>query len=163
MKTDSLRNVDIQPFVGFNGITLGMMRQDVQALLGSPDEERLESEGCGTSDVYWKFASAGITLCFYAHDGFRLGSATFTSPDQTILGLSVIGLSVEELLKLGSEMAIPKIAMEEEFPELGAANYECTAYGITFWISGGVVENFTMYPRYDASGEQPRWPEPDSP
>lgn len=151
--------MDVVPFAGFGTVRLGMSKEQLIAELGEPDTRTSEFEG----DESFQYRTVGVSCDFCADDGGLLGSMTFHAAGCRLGGFAVVGIPEAQLLALGTSGALPGLFLEDDFPYLGAKNYECESLGLSFWVSDAVVENMTIFPRYDASGDQPIWPSPDDP
>ena len=147
-------SVEVIPFVGFGGVRLGMTRIEVVAELGSPNSISTDKYG----DEEWTYTEPAVACCFSPDDVGRLGSITFRSSAYTVGGTYIVGLSADELRRLGDTNVLVGLVLEDEMSELGAESYGCDVLGLGFWVSNGVVVNMTLYPRYDSSGDQPLWP-----
>ncbi len=142
------------PFVGFGNIRLGMTRAMVCTQLGEPD--RVEPDPYG--NVSLVYVRAGLECTFRTAHGDRLSSVTFESPGFLVGNSEVVGIAVQRLVKLGEDGVLPGLYLEQDFPELESGNYACDSLGLAFWTCEVVVENMTLYPRYDDTGEHPIFP-----
>ncbi|MEM9455826.1 MAG: hypothetical protein AAGF11_16720 [Myxococcota bacterium] len=146
--------MEIIPFFGFDGIRLGMTREQVRRKLGEPDSRSSEEDG----DESWHYDGIGMSCNFWEDDDGRLGSMTFRSPTHLVSSAQIVGRAEEDLRALGVADVLAGLVLEDDMPGIDARNYECESLGLSFWVSNGIVRNMTLYPRYDATGERVLWP-----
>ena len=97
-----------------------------------------------------------LDLTFSAEYKFKLSTITAHSPDSELFGFKLIGMEEETFLKIagGLGYGVPEIGDDwEEYKD-----YFLDSIGLSFWISDGIVENITIYPEYDESGNTIIWP-----
>ncbi len=101
--------------------------------------------------VDWKYSN-GIELSFDSDDDFLLGSISCESKVATLNGLTVIGLTPNEL-----KLRFPEIKLDDEF-ELAIDEYKLSTLELSFWVQDGTVYCLTIYPEYNESGTEIIWP-----
>jgi hypothetical protein len=146
--------VEVLPFVGFGGIRLGMTRESVCNRLGQPEAV----DGSDDGDVTLSFGRGTIQCTFYVSDHQLLGSITFFSERFVLQGLQVVGITLERLHELIQQEVLPGASMDNDWPDLDAKSYHCESLGLSLWVHEGIVENVTMYPRYDDTGTTALFP-----
>lgn len=146
--------MEVNPFIGVDGLVFGMSRKAVAVVLGPPGSQRRES--CG--DEIWDYAQLGLTCGFADDDEYLLGSITLRTSEARFHGVSLVEVPERELVRLGKSGLLPGLLLEEDLPDLQARNYECESLGLGFWVTDGHVQNMTVYPEYDQSGERVLWP-----
>jgi len=154
--TDSL---EIIPGVGVGPLVLGMNRDQVREVMGEPDSEETEKDpDDGVTTVSWQYRQGRIEADFSSDDDYRLGTITVSDPSVVLRGALLIGLSEEEFLRVAEEADIGPIELDDEFEDIDARDFAWEDKNVTFWVSDGVLENMSVMPQYDASGEVPQWP-----
>ncbi|MEL6339067.1 MAG: hypothetical protein AAFP04_09795 [Myxococcota bacterium] len=134
-----------------------MTRAEVAERLGDPGGIDCQSNESGDED--WRYTRLSLSLSFADEDDLRLGAITFSSPRYLLAGHSLVGRSIAELKMEVSLQKLPPLSIDEHVDFLGATNFEIETFGCTVWARDFIVQNFTIYPRYDDSGETPIWPE----
>ncbi|WP_297518489.1 hypothetical protein [Flavobacterium sp.] len=86
----------IDPKNGLAHLLFGMKTNDVVAQLGLPNRQFQDEDG---NSIYL-YDSHKLRLTFYADEDFRLGYAITSSPDALLLGHTIIGASITELLEV---------------------------------------------------------------
>jgi len=144
--------MEIKPFIGYGELFLGMTRSEIYELLGSPDSEESEKWPDETQSDAWKYFPSALELTFSSEDDFRLTTITTFSKEAKLDGVSPIGLSEEDLKK-----QFPKVLLDDDFEESGK-DYVYPDYEISFWLIDSVVENLTLFPKYEQDQETIIWP-----
>ena len=154
--TDTL---EIFPGVGLGPLVLGMSRDQVRVLMGEPEREETDDDPDDqTTTVSWLYRSGHIEADFSSDDDYRLGTITVSDPDVVLRGASLIGLTEEAFLEAAEKADIGPIELDDEFDDIDARDFAWEDKNVTFWVSDGVLENMSVMPQYDASGEEPQWP-----
>ncbi len=136
----------IEAKVGVKDLKLGMNKSQVKSLLGEPEKIEIESGG-----ERWYFTE-GFELQFYKSDLFLLGTITVSNVSARLESKKIVGLQEDELLK-----SFPFLSLEDDFEENGK-DYVCGIREISVWVSDGIVDNITIFPEYDSTGNVPIWP-----
>ena len=146
--------MNIKPKIGVDSIKLGMTRVQVEATWGKPDFIYdfipLEDRPNEIWEV-WEY-SDGTELNFDSDENFLLGSINLYSPDALFENIRLIGLSEREL-----KLKFPKIQLDDDF-ELSGKDYLLSDQEVSFWVVDGKIDNITISPEYDESGNIPIWP-----
>ncbi len=150
--------MEIKPHVGFKNIKFGQSTAQVIEVLGEPSSEDTSNFEDGSSDIAMVYNELGLTLVFSSEDEFRLSSVTFYTSDATLAGEHYIGKSEEYLLKTAKEKGIDDIFLDDDFEELEAKDYASEKLGLAFWVQQGILDSITIFPEYDAQGEEIIWP-----
>ena len=144
--------IQIEPFTGLGELFLGMSRNEIKKLLGSPDSEVLENWPDETQTDTWKYDTSTLELTFSSEDDFRLTSITTSSKKTTLDNTRPIGLSENDLIK-----QFPKVILDDDFKEFGK-NYSYPDYEISFWLINNIVDSLTIFPEYELDEETIIWP-----
>lgn len=149
----------IIPGVGLGPLRLGLVDDDVQAIVGDPTEVRCVDYGDGEDTYVWNYEDLGVVLSFAAEDGFRLGSISTENAAAVLAGISIVGMTEDALLTTSfPEIGSP--VLDEDFDESGRC-YEWDDFGISCWVSDEDrrVVGVDIIPLYDETGDIPLWPE----
>ena len=149
----------IEPLIGIQGLKLGITRNEVQQILGSPEKCSIKKyEQDNSTDEKWEYLESGLELTFYSDDNWLLGTISITSKEATLKGFNIIGLSEEDLLATLQKIDIMPTILKDDFSFIDSRDYVCDKYCLSFWVQDGVVSDVTIYPEYDKSGNVPLWP-----
>ena len=149
---------EILPGIGYRGLVLGMTRDEVRGLLGEPTKEDTEQHDDKSKTVSWSFPDGSLEIDFCSDDDYKLGAITVADPDATVQGALLIGLTEKEFLAAAKKAGVGPIELEDEFKDIDARDFAWDDGNLTFWVSDGVLENVTVMPLYDKTGEIPQWP-----
>ena len=146
--------LNIKPKIGIDSIKLGMTKSQVISSWGEPQkkENRFPNKEDLAENVETWFYSSGVELDFRAEDKFVLSSITVFSQKAIYRSVHPIGLDKDELIE-----KLPELKLDDDFEENGCNYVDCDNE-LSFWISDGKVENITIFPAYDISGNNPIWP-----
>ncbi|MCZ8143746.1 hypothetical protein [Flavobacterium sp.] len=86
----------IDPKNGLANLLFGMKTTDVVAQLGTPNRHFQDEDG----NTIYLYDSHKLRLTFYADEDFRLGYAITSSPDALLLGHTIVGAAITELLEV---------------------------------------------------------------
>ncbi|HEX7642067.1 MAG TPA: hypothetical protein VF472_07620 [Burkholderiaceae bacterium] len=145
------------PFHGVAPFVLGMQRAQVEALAGKPDAISNESFLDDLNQESWLYEEAGVVLDFVEDEEWRLGSITIESSSVALNGVRLVGTPADKLPGAAVAAGIADLTPSDESDESGTC-YESDTFGLMIWVANGVVVNFTLFPKYDESGEHPVWP-----
>ena len=155
-----MNKIEIRPFIGIGKSILGYSEDDIKNVLGDPTS--INDEYYGQEEIeqnlnrIYVYENHMLDLTFSAEYKFKLSTITAHSPDSELFGFKLIGMEEETFLKIagGLGYGVPEIGDDwEEYRD-----YFLDSIGLSFWISDGIVENITIYPEYDESGNTIIWP-----
>lgn len=95
----------IDPKNGIAGLLFGMQTQQVESILGAPDRQYRDED----ENIIYLYSAHKLRLTFYADEAFRLGYAITSNKQATLLGYTVIGKPLDEMLE-----ALPFKSWERE-------------------------------------------------
>lgn len=144
----------IFPKIGVGPIRFGMTMDQVRDLWGQP--EHIESFIASKHkpeerSIEWMY-DKGVQLSFSHDDQFILGCITLTDKSQTLYGLPIIGITEHELTGYFAELEL-----EDDLGDNGR-NFILSDRELSIWVVDGIVDNITLFPEYDETGETPIWP-----
>ena len=145
--------MNIIPLIGFDDVKFGDSREQVLKVLGEPDEKHDVEFPDGASTESWSFDGLQVELNFDSDLDYRLVRITFYHQEVVLEDVSVIGKSESELQQL-----FPQIYLDDEMGDMGYS-YEWLEKEISFWVTEGVVRNFTLFVPLDENGTRIMWPE----
>ena len=149
---------DIKPLVGLGNLIFGLSRENVKDIIGDPDEIEKYDHVDNTTNECWTYNTLKIELTFSSEDNWLLGAIDIYSPDAKINSHKIIGLSEEEFIEAFDNYEIGVIEFDEEDRSYDLYSYYCENSNISFWLNKGMVEGFTLMPKFDESGENVVWP-----
>ena len=147
---------DAKPFFGIAPFVLGMSREAVRAAAGEPDSVELTHDEDRTIES-WFYEGGSIELEFEQSPDARLESLTAWSAEVTLNGVAIVDAEITELASLAEEADIPDLALSDDFGASGMC-YQSDEAGLMAWAVKGRIVNFTIFPRFDDSGDEPQWP-----
>jgi len=139
--------VNILPKIGVDDIRLGMNKTQVLAILGKPNFMPTNDD-----EVIWEYEQ-GLELSFPKSDLYLLSTITVTSESSRLNSQKIIGLTVNQLKEI-----FPNFILDDDFEESGQ-NYASDSDELAAWITDGIVNNITIFPAFDKTGEIPLWPQ----
>jgi hypothetical protein len=95
----------IDPKNGIAGLLFGMQTQQVESILGAPDRQYRDED----ENIIYLYSTHKLRLTFYADEAFRLGYAITSNKQATLLGYTIIGNPLDEMLE-----ALPFKSWERE-------------------------------------------------
>ncbi len=147
---------DATPHLGIHPFTLGMSRDMARAAGGKPESVETTTDE-GRSIESWFYEGGSLELEFEASPQARVESITAWSADVTLNDVAIIDAEVGQLARLARQAEIPDLALTDDFGESGQC-YQSEEAGLMVWAVKGKVVNFTIFPRFDDSGDEPQWP-----
>jgi len=115
----------ISPNIGLDTIRFGMKRDDVQAILGPP-EERTAYKLDDYSTEAWYYWSQGISLNFDEELDWRLTTIEVDSPDAELIGHRPIGMNRQALRTLLEGLTVEWT--DDEMEPIRVAEWEMDIY-----------------------------------
>ena len=146
-----------KPFFGISPLILGMSRENVRSLVGTPDTIESTELSAGEPDETWFYRSTQLSLSFTGRNDWRLSSITTESPRVTISGVALVGSDVNSLVEVLAQVGISDLTLTDDFNEFGQC-WQSEGSGLMLWAIEGRVNRATVFPEYDVTGEVPLWP-----
>ena len=148
--------LDARPHVGIGPFRLGMSREAVRAVAGEPESVDFFNEDDICAE-HWYFGDGRIEVSFDDDDPLRVSDISALAPGVTLNGVEIIGRAVADLRFLAEQAGLDDLRPDDDFDEMGAC-FTSAAHSVMFWVLDDEVVNFTLFPRYDESGNEPQWP-----
>jgi len=140
----------IVPHVGVGRLRLGLNRDQVMAVLGSPSStETQRFKYISDISEVWTYEHLGLDLTFQSDEAFLLGCISVSSREAELNGEKLIGLEEGILLARLAAMGFP-VVLDEEFESVSSKEYDCKKASMTFWVEAGFLESIGVMPEYDA-------------
>ena len=144
--------MDIHPHRGIDALLLGSTRAQGEAQLGPPDRSAEDRHEDGAVSAIWTYRMLRLELSFDSDNGHRLSHLTSYHPYSLVRGFNPMGLSGKLLL-----MKYPHLELEVEVAQ-DERYYTDRVLDLTFGIARAKVVSVTVFPEYDESGENIKWP-----
>ncbi|PKP51098.1 MAG: hypothetical protein CVT95_01670 [Bacteroidetes bacterium HGW-Bacteroidetes-12] len=151
---------EIKAGKGINTIIFGCKRELLKQTLGEPTEKEIynatEDEDYQTED--WHYDELETSFSFDEEDGWRLTTIATSSPEATIKGKKLIGLSVDEALAQTEGMDLGDNQLED-FSDEGE-NQKLISFldtGINLWFENDVLSEIQWAVLW-SDEDTPEWP-----
>lgn len=105
--------MEIKIGIGIGELTFGMLKPEVEKLMGKPDKAALDQDD-DEVEVIWQFNSLKSRISFYSSEEGRLGYIRCSSTDLVYKNNSIIGEKIETVLNL-FDMDVTKAWEIEEY------------------------------------------------
>ena len=158
METINEKNIEIG--MGVLGLEFGMNRKDVKELLGKPDEiEKIKPEEDnedydeGVVEV-WHYDEHELSVTFDEQEDWLVAAMAVSSPDYLFQGVSMIGVSSEEVMQqlelmgfAGFEVEDLEIEDNEDLNEYQV----CSIFsaGLHLWFENGMTTEMQWGPVWE--------------
>jgi hypothetical protein len=156
-----MREIIIQPFTGVGEAILGASEEKILAVLGKPTIIKEEYYGQEKTEEnlsrIYEYEALQLELSFSADDDFRLSTITVYSTNASIDGITLIGLQEDQFIMEAMKLGHGKPLIDDDWRDY--KDYVIDSLGLSFWISGDIVDNVTIFPQYDDTGNIPIWPQ----
>ncbi len=104
----------IVPGYGVGELKFGLSRDEVKAILGSPEDETLFDEPEIGKTVAWNYWRKGISVYFEEEDDYRLGCMEVEGGELFVWDENVYGYSREKVMELASKHGISDFTEEKD-------------------------------------------------
>lgn len=151
--------LEVTPFVGVGPLKFGMARDQVGALMGDPDEMKLEQWPGGEESEYWKYIKIGLEVRFDSEDGWR--AVNFSLSKGGLFGVPIIGMKSDQAVRELLFETNHRFVLSDDMAGIGLACFSCSEIEIDFWAADHVVNNVSVSPKFDKDGNEILWPDQD--
>jgi len=141
--------VIVRPLVGLDDVRFGMSRDDVEQLLGEPEERAVEIDATEQTEA-WYYWTRELSLTFDAEADWRLTTIDVGSPAAELRGKRLVGATLDEL-----RAALPEFALEWNGSEFEPI--EVDDLSMFLWIEDGVLDSIQWSVPLGADDEE-QWP-----
>ncbi len=147
---------------GLGPVKFGMTRDQVEALLGAPDEveENVDiDEDLDEAAEAWHYDELEMSASFDMEDDWKLGMMAISSEDALLNGKALIGLNRNQLLESLQDMGFEDLVFEDWSDEEDEDRHlvQSDASAINFWLEEGILTEIQWGPRY-LDDETVDWP-----
>ncbi len=120
---------------GLGNLLFGMLRAEVEKLIGPPDEKEINSHSLDIYDNHesWHYDELELSISFSEEENWRLDTISINSPYYLLYDTSLHGKSVLEIRNQLEEWKVKDI----EFEDLGESNQKLLSsekLGMNFWF-----------------------------
>ena len=147
--------------VGLGEVKFGLERENVEQILGKPEEKENYSHSDGDDDLAenWHYDELELSLGFDEEDDWRLVTLAVTSQDYKFRDFTPIGLSKKELIEKLNAHKITDLEAEDwasaESPTHELLSSE--SLGINFWFDEDKLSEVQWSPLF-LDDETVNWP-----
>lgn len=124
-KTTISSPMEIKPTLGVGELTFGMLKDEVESILGAPEEVE-EPEDIEFDWEKWNYKSLGLELSFIPCDKYRLYSFYIKSTQVNLQGHSIMGMGKHELFNRFPNLALSASNMYFELVTCPNTDFEIT-------------------------------------
>lgn len=153
----------IIPGVGLGELKFGLTKEQVESLMGAPDEVDFIpgfDEEINESLESWHYNSHEFSVVFDADYDWRVVSIAISDPFFTLNGHNIIGMEKKEVIKLLQQLNIP-VSNEEDISDEDNPDMqliESEEAGMMIWFDEGEAIEMQILPEIDEDGETLIWP-----
>lgn len=135
----------ITPGQGIGKLHFGLKKNQVEELLGEPDE--IEPAEDQDHLEYWHYDTLGMSLVFDAIEKMRLTTIVSANDESTLYGEKVIDMGRDRLIELLRKKGHKNLTFTEDFDE-GARleTVECDEIEMLIWLRDGYVTEVQFGP-----------------
>lgn len=144
---------------GVGDIKLGMTKEQVEAVIGQPDNVDEMDYDDGGSAVTWMYFDLQIELNFESEDDFKLSFISIENSEMELKEKIKVGMTKEEVVTACEELGfeVPEI---EKFDTKDAPDQELLALekeNVNLWFTNNMLDEMQMGPFWQ-DDETPIWP-----
>jgi hypothetical protein len=159
MSNSQLSQKEIHPRTGLGQLKFGFTRDQVQAIMGEPDEVDQHEDGEGNSAEAWHYDELELSVSFEEEFDWKLVTIAVSSPDYTLNGKKVIGLNRLELIQVLNKMGITEL-LQEDWSSVDNPDHHLVMAEedwVNFWLDDGVLTEIQWSPHFNDE-EEVEWP-----
>jgi hypothetical protein len=154
-----IENYNIIPGKGVGNILLGMKMDDVEKILGKPDDKEVieYDDGEKSCTLYYNDLMADFT--FESDDDYRLSFISVENEEFNIAGKIKVGLSKDEVIKICKSLNYSEPELENMSNE-DIADQELLSYdkeNLNFWFTDNTLDEIQIGPFWQDE-DTPIWP-----
>ncbi len=139
----------IKPGYGLGTIEFGSTREDVEQILGKPDEvENYNlSEEEGDKSEAWHFDDLEMSLSFEEFYDWQLLSIAVSGESYTLNGVKLIGKDKTTVIDILEEMKLGELEVDTDEDDVDMISIP--ELNINFWFEDDVLSEIQWEPIYD--------------
>lgn len=165
-----MQNKEIKSGVGLGNIKFGMTREELEKLIGEPDdiedlllgdgpEDDLTDEEEESESELWHYDDLEMSVSFDEVVDWRLVNIAVSSSDYTFNGVPIIGLDRAALLDVLKKAGVTDLEVEDcsapDSPNQMQISSE--SLGINFWLENDVLAEVQWGPLFEDE-DTVKWP-----
>ncbi|MFP4047769.1 MAG: hypothetical protein ACLFT4_08450 [Bacteroidales bacterium] len=154
-----IKDYEIKLGQGFDKIKLGMTKQEVNQILGDPDEIEEFDYADGDHSISYFYNDIGCEITFESEHDYLLSYLAVHSKKFHIKNKIRIGMSVKETLNAADSLNLSKAVKqdlsEEDLPEQELYSFD--AENINLWFVDNILDEIEIGP-YWKDDDTPIWP-----
>jgi hypothetical protein len=147
------------PHRGIGPFVLGTSRSSIVLAVGNPDYVETTTDSSVPQEE-WHYDRLNVRLTFSGEHNWRLGSISALGSHAVFNGVRFIGRHTTDLGGLCDSAGIGDLLPDGDYGEYGSC-YWSESLGFMLWIESGYVVKLHLFPKFDATGNQPCWPAMD--
>lgn len=155
-----MEHTEIKAGQGLGEIKFGMNREQVQALLGDPDE--IDQDGDAEDYIMesWHYDAYDMSMSFDEGEEFRLVTIAASAEEYTINGQQLIGLNKTDLITKLRMLEFGKLSFEDvsEDDDENHSLVSAEEFAVNFWLEDDEVTEIQWTPVF-VTEDVIRWPE----
>jgi hypothetical protein len=153
----------IQAGQGLGSIKFGITRDELNKIIGEPDEVDSFSHSEDEDDVTeaWHYDMLELSASFDQLEDWRLVTLSVSSPKYLFEGRSLIGTERKELIKVLQELGLNDLEFED-WSSAESPDHKLIASeeaGMNFWLDGGTLTEIQWTPLYSEEQDCLLFPE----
>jgi hypothetical protein len=154
-----VENYEIIPGKGVGNILLGMTSDEIEKVLGAPDDKEIFEYDDGETSCTYYYFDLDIDLTFESDDDDRLSYISVENEKFSLNNLIRIGQSKEEVMKHAKTLNFCEPGQDdlntEDTPDQSLLSYE--EQNIYFWFTENKLDEIQLGPFWK-DDDTPIWP-----
>lgn len=141
---------------GIGLLYFGMNTQEVEQLLGKPDEvETLDDDDDEIGGTTWHYDNLGLSCSFEEGDDLTLTSLSATDNKYTLRGKSLIGITYDDFEEIVEELDLGRMEYDNITEGDGPKQVvlEFNDESISFWFDDNILTEIQWGPHWDDQGD----------
>lgn len=143
---------DILPGEGLGKIRFGMSREELEKLIGEPDEIDSNSYSNAEESLTesWHYDTLNLSVSFDEEYDWELMTLSVSGPEYEFIGKQLIGLQKYKLTETLKSMGIENLVFEDWSTEEDPEHHLLAAEeaGMNFWLDKGVLTEIQWSPLF---------------
>ena len=127
--------------IGLGHIKFGISREQIEVLLGEPDEVEETDLGEESLSETWHYDELEVSMSFDQDEDWKLVAISVSSDFYEFEGLKLIGLTTTDFLAQLQEIGVEDVELEDSMTEdkVLFEHYYSEDKAMSFWLEDGVV------------------------
>ncbi len=150
-----LKDYVINPGIGIGQIKFGIVRDELQNLIGSPDNIESNNDIEDDVDITWEYQGGTLLFYFDEEDKYKLGGIELENPEVELFGAKIFDLTINETKELLDKNDAIDIEEEDVDSEIVLS---IDSIGLTLYYENNELDSVQISPLY-LDDENFKWPE----